>query len=190
MGLQSEVDRERSGELGPALKSSVCDSVVEVYLPGPVLRSCGAGCSCAQVPPLPPPGNSVRDFANRTPGAGAAALAEGRSPCGADPWVHSFPRCICFFSYLSVSVFSDGKSPSSVKRLMRFPITFSKPWRANAAAREEGVCGSAQLAGQAVLRCAELERKRLPFCSQWSHSHNHLLLILSATSIKLFVETN
>lgn len=30
----------------------------------------------------------------------------------------------------------------------------------------------------------------LPFCSQRSHSHNHLLLILSATSIKLFVETN
>lgn len=29
-----------------------------------------------------------------------------------------------------------------------------------------------------------------PFCSQRSHSHNHLLLILSATSIKLFVETN
>lgn len=44
--------------------------------------------------------------------------------------------------------------------------------------------------GQAVLCCTELERKHLPFCSQWSHSHNHLLLILSATSIKLFVETN
>lgn len=29
-----------------------------------------------------------------------------------------------------------------------------------------------------------------PFCIQRSHSHNHLLLILSATSIKLFVETN
>lgn len=32
--------------------------------------------------------------------------------------------------------------------------------------------------------------ERLPLCSHRSHSHNHLLLILSATSIKLFVEAN
>lgn len=58
-------------------------------------------------------------------------------------------------------------------------------------------CG-AQVGGQAASfksgaesRLAQESLPQLPpFCSQRSHSHNHLLLILSATSIKLFVETN
>lgn len=55
---------------------------------------------------------------------------------------------------------------------------------------EEGLVGKSRASRPVLAEAQESPPQPPPFCSQRSHSHNHLLLILSATSIKLFVETN
>lgn len=55
---------------------------------------------------------------------------------------------------------------------------------------EERLVGRSRASRLVLAGAQESPPQPPPFCSQRSHSHNHLLLILSATSIKLFVETN
>lgn len=55
---------------------------------------------------------------------------------------------------------------------------------------EERLVGRSRASCLVLAGAQESPPQPPPFCSQRSHSHNHLLLILSATSIKLFVETN
>lgn len=117
----------------------------------------------------------------RSDGAAAQSRAgeqsRGRAVVRAAASAHiSSPHLRC--SHLPTAVFGDREAVCGVSRAVR-------------SHRLPG-CALLPLAGLSPRpRCAARSRaEQLPFCSQWSHSHNHLLLILSATSIKLFVETN
>lgn len=117
----------------------------------------------------------------RSDGAAAQSRAgeqsRGRAVVRAAASAHiSSPHLRC--SHLPKAVFGDREAVCGVSRAVR-------------SHRLPG-CVLLPLAGLSPRpRCAARSRaEQLPFCSQWSHSHNHLLLILSATSIKLFVETN
>lgn len=125
-----------------AAGSDLCSGPRELCVPAP--------CCCL----LSGAGGSVTDFAAGAVGSSSAWKQKWLGAC----WLGSaqISSLHLYFSYLSARVLSDRRRTSFMRRLVQFRITSPKPWRVSASAREEGVCGSAQLhwPGCAVLHRA------------------------------------